>query len=56
MILPTASCLRQIMSARGSVIINVDMVAFFTCSVQVIKACTNNMLAEDVVPRGTFLP
>lgn len=58
LILPSAFYLGQLISARGSVIItclNVDWVAFYTCSVQVIAAHPNNMLAEYSVPKGTFL-
>lgn len=36
--------------------LNIDLVAFYTCSVQEIKARTNNMLAEYTGPKGTFLP
>lgn len=59
LILPTACYLGHLISARGSVIINhlnVNLVAFRTCSVQEITARTNNMLAEYTVPKGTFLP
>lgn len=58
LILPTASYVWHLISARGSVIINhlnVDLVAFYTHSVQEITARTNNMLAEYMVPKGTFL-
>lgn len=57
LILPTASYLGQLISARGSVIVNhLNLVAFSTCSVREITARTNNMLAEYTVPKGTFLP